>query len=63
MANLDLLVGESVHYIVHRDGSPGAPSPRHRWDGYPGAEAECVSDGKHGAIYRPIGESREMGYL
>lgn len=53
MAYLDLLVGESAHHVVHRDGSPGASSPYHRWDGYPGAEAEYVSDGKHGVAYRP----------
>lgn len=50
--NLDLVFVEPVHHIVHRDGSPGASSPRHRGDWYPGAEAQSVSDGQHGDIYR-----------
>lgn len=51
LANLDLVLGESVHDIVHRNGSTGASSPRRRLDGQPAAEAESVSDGIHNVPY------------
>lgn len=49
MANLDLLVGQSVDDIVHRNSGACASPP---WPGRerdPGGEAESVSDSEHDA--------------
>lgn len=51
-ANLDLLVGESVDDIVHRNSSTCASSSLHGRERNSGGEAECVPDSKHDASLR-----------
>lgn len=53
VANLDLLVCQPVHHVVHRDGSPSASSPRHEGQQLR-TEAERFSDSKHGVPFQCV---------
>lgn len=45
--NLDLVLGQPVNHVVHRDGSSGAAPPSHRGEAEPAAQAESVPHGEH----------------